>query len=100
MTVDVSGFDAHEQPSAELRAQWKACSKSTIEDLVKDPSAIDDINSVYTSHQFNKVGEIPAEALNKSFGHLCDESTPVFQMETGAPIFSHPLMPGQSNPPM
>jgi len=94
MTVDIKDLDAHEQPSDELKARWKAFSKTEQQQLVSSGD-IDDLESPETAAEFCVAGTIPAEQINASIRHLypTDATTP--QVEKDATIYFHPLLPGE-----
>ncbi|GAB1315636.1 hypothetical protein MFIFM68171_05846 [Madurella fahalii] len=94
MTVDIKDLDAHEQPSDELRAKWKAFSRTDQEDLLKTKN-IDDLQSAESAAEFCLAGTIPVETLNRSFRHLCLDDTPAgLHASKDAPMYYHPLLPG------
>ncbi|KAH6618206.1 hypothetical protein B0J18DRAFT_273833 [Chaetomium sp. MPI-SDFR-AT-0129] len=92
MTVDIKHLDAHEQPSDELRARWKAFSRTEPKDLREED--IDDLQNPKSATEFCKAGNIPVDTLNRSFRHICSEATPEFQATEDAQIYYHPLLPG------
>jgi hypothetical protein len=92
MTVSITEIDAHEQPSDELRGEWKAYAKAEQKDI--DLSKIDDLKSPETASQFVVAGTIPADRLNKAFSQLCHGDDSKFQVEHDAPIYYHRLVPG------
>lgn len=93
MTVDITSLDAHEQPSDELRAKWKAYSKTEAADLSRHD--IDDLRSVEKTAEFMLAGNIPADQLKTSFSHLSPCIASSLELED-APIYYHPLLPGKS----
>ncbi|KAG7286010.1 hypothetical protein NEMBOFW57_008307 [Staphylotrichum longicolle] len=93
MTADIKHLDAHEQPSDELRAKWKAFSRAEPKDLVSS-KAIDDLQDPETTAEFCIAGTIPVDRLNRSFRHICPSDAPEFQATKDAPIYYHPLLPG------
>lgn len=94
MTVDIKDLDAHEQPSDELRAKWKAFSRADQKELLNS-SGIDDLQSAESATEFRLAGTIPAETLNRSFRHICTDLGPEVQASKDAPIYYHPLLPGR-----
>lgn len=94
MTADITSLDAHEQPSDELRAKWKAYSKTEAADLLARHD-IDDLQIPEKAAQFVLAGEIPTEQLRTSFNHLSPDITSKLELHS-APIYYHPLLPGQS----
>lgn len=93
MTVDISSLDAHEQPSDELRAKWKAYSKTEAADLSRHD--IDDLRISEKAAEFVLAGKIPTDQLRTSFDHLSPGLSSGLDLED-APIYYHPLLPGQS----
>ena len=94
MTVDISSLDAHEQPSDELRAKWKAYSKTEAADLLARHD-IDDLRSPKKAAEFMLSSNIPTDQLRTAFNHLSPDITSNLKLED-APIYYHPLLPGQS----
>jgi meiotically up-regulated gene 157 (Mug157) protein len=92
MTTDITSLDAHEQPSDELRAKWKAYSKTEAVDLSK--LDIDDLRIPEKAAEFVVAGKIPAEQLRASVNHLSPDISSTLALED-APIYYHPLLPGQ-----
>lgn len=95
MTVDIKELDAHEQPSDELKAKWKNYSRTEQQDLA-DNGDIDDLDSQEKIAEFCLAGTIPAERLNASFRHVYPAEATPFQVDKDAPIYYHPLLPGES----
>jgi hypothetical protein len=93
MTVDIKHLDAHEQPSDELRAKWKAFSKTEPKDLRTED--IDDLQNPESAAEFCVAGTIPVDTLNRSFRHICPSGAPEFQATKEALIYYHPLLPGE-----
>ncbi|KAK3333032.1 hypothetical protein B0T19DRAFT_416989 [Cercophora scortea] len=93
MTTDITELDAHEQPSDEMRAQWKLHSKADQQELI-DSGYIDDLSSPEKAAEFCIAGTIPVETLNSSFQHLYANESDAFKAEKDAPIYYHPLLPG------
>jgi hypothetical protein len=98
MTVDIKHLDAHEQPSDELRAKWKTFSRAEAKDLTNSRD-IDDLQDPETAAEFCIAGTIPVDTLNRSFRHICPSDAPEFQATKDAPIYYHPLLPGQLQTP-
>ncbi len=96
MTVDIKELDAHEQPSEELKAKWKAHSKTEQRELVSSGD-IDDLESAEKVAEFCLAGTIPIEALNSAFKHICPASSTPPTVDKDAPIYYHPLLPGESS---
>lgn len=89
--VDITELDAHEQPSAQLRAIWKSHSKADQNSLLGS-GVIHDLQSPEVLKQFSIAGEIQTEKLKAAFQHV----DPELQMDDVAnvPIYFHPLLPG------
>ncbi|KAK4234333.1 hypothetical protein C8A03DRAFT_37898 [Achaetomium macrosporum] len=94
MTVDIKHLDAHEQPSDELRAKWKAFSKAEPKDLLNSRD-IDDLQNLESAAEFRHAGTIPVDILNSSFRHICPNDPPGFKATKDCPIYYHPLLPGK-----
>lgn len=94
MTVDISELDAHEQPSDELRASWKAYAK-TDHKLFRDHPDIDDPRSEAQRVEFVTAGTIPAERLAEALRHVHSEPLDPADVQD-VPILYHPLLPGES----
>lgn len=92
--VDIRDLDAHEQPSDELRAKWKAFSRAEPRDLLSGRD-IDDLQHPERAAEFRSAGSIPAETLNRAFRHICPADGPAVQVTKDAPIYFHPLLPGK-----
>lgn len=99
MTQDLTALDAHEQPSDRLRAIWKAISKSDQDELLRGPE-VDDPRSPDFLARLRQAGTIPAACISASFAHVTDPSS---SSETGveeAPIYYHPMLPGNPSRPL
>jgi hypothetical protein len=94
MTIDIKHLDAHEQPSDELRAKWKAFSKAEPKDLLSSLD-IDDPQDPKSAAEFCLAGTIPVDTLNSSFRHICPSDAPEFKATEDVPIYYHPLLPGK-----
>ncbi len=92
--LDINHLDAHEQPSDELRAKWKAFSKAEPKDLLNS-RVIDDLQDSEIAAEFCLAGTIPVETLNRSFREICPSDAPEFQATKDAQIYYHPLLPGR-----
>jgi hypothetical protein len=93
MMIDIKELDAHEQPSDELKAKWKAYSKTEQRELIESGD-IDDLESPEKVAEFCLAGVIPAQQLNASFEHLYPTDSTPPRVEKDAPIYYHPLLPG------
>lgn len=92
MSPDLTELDAHEQPSDEMRAEWKRFSRQDprsflTDDRVDDPRAPPDLAG------FRSAGTLTQSQLAASFTHLDPELAS--QAESDAPILYHPLLPGE-----
>ncbi|SPQ23304.1 83c4cfc2-617d-49fc-8476-a7e94146864c [Thermothielavioides terrestris] len=92
MTLNIKHLDAHEPPSDELRAKWKAFSRAEPNDLLNSGD-IDDVLKPESAAEFCRAGAIPVDTLNRSFRHICPTDAPEFQATKDAPIYYHPLLP-------
>ncbi|POR34006.1 Alpha-ketoglutarate-dependent dioxygenase abh1 [Tolypocladium paradoxum] len=91
MTVNLSELDAHEQPSDELRAEWKHFSRLKPQVLLQD-SRIDDPRLAPEESGFHTAGAVAREQIAEAFSHLDPEYGT--QAKDDAPILFHPLLPG------
>lgn len=91
MTADIASLDAHEQPSDELRAKWKAYSRLEAADLSKHD--IDDLQVPEKAAEFVVAGSIATEQLRASFSHLSPDVASKLPLND-IPIYYHPLLPG------
>jgi hypothetical protein len=89
MAANIAEIDAHEQPSEELKAQWKAYSR--VQDSDIGNIDIDDIQDP----NFRTQGVIPASKINEAIGHLIDDDGFRNLVEADASVFEHPLVPGR-----
>lgn len=92
MAIDLTTLDAHEQPSVELKKTWKAYSRTEHSVLQHHP----DIDDVRTSDEFLLKTHIPASVLKESFKALQGDAWTDSQIVQDAPVYYHPLLPGQS----
>ncbi|KAI1321234.1 hypothetical protein F5Y16DRAFT_73028 [Xylariaceae sp. FL0255] len=93
MTIDLTTLDAHEQPSDQLKAQWKIYSR-TDHTQFRDHPDIDELDTSNLSSDFHIAGHIPREKIKQSFEslHGCPWGS---QKELkDAPIYFHSLLPG------
>ncbi|EGS19701.1 uncharacterized protein CTHT_0041830 [Thermochaetoides thermophila DSM 1495] len=94
MTVSIKELDAHEPPSDELKACWKAFSRADIKDLLKNGN-LDDLQDPKHAAEFCLAGTVSAETLNKAIRHLSlDNHDPELHITQDAPIYYHPILPG------
>ncbi|KAF5002944.1 hypothetical protein FGRMN_3 [Fusarium graminum] len=88
---NLTEIDAHEQPSDEMRAEWKGYMRQDHKSLLKDPR-IDDPRAPLQESGFRQISSISKEQVAKSFAHLDPSLT--CQVENDIPIIHHPLLPG------
>ncbi|KAH8666600.1 alkylated DNA repair protein AlkB [Xylariales sp. PMI_506] len=93
MTVDLASLDAHEQPSDELRATWKAYQRTDHTGFVHHPD-LDELPSLENPGEFSIAGNIPAEKLTTAFQYIEGTAWKPDQPVQDAPIYFHPLLPG------
>lgn len=95
MTVDLQDLDAHAQPSNELRAAWKAYSRTDHGEFVNHPD-IDDIHVPESAAEFQQSGVIPSAQIRSAIRQLegSDSVSPSDQILEDAPVYFHPLLPG------
>lgn len=91
MTANLTELDAHEQPSDEMRTEWKYFSKLEPAVLVKDPR-IDDPRLSLSENGFKIAGSIAKDEVERAFRSLGDEYASY--AESDVPIIYHPLLPG------
>ncbi|KAK5625974.1 hypothetical protein RRF57_001690 [Xylaria bambusicola] len=92
MTLDLTTLDAHEQPSDELRARWKAIKLTDHAEFVNHPD-IDELD-VSNPGDFQLHGQIPGEKLKESFRILQSDGENALGTPNDVPIYFHPLLPG------
>lgn len=86
-------LDAHEQPSDEMRAEWKAFSRMEPKTLQNDPR-IDDPRLPIDTTEFCRFTTIPRSRIAEAFSHISPELAADAQGD--APVIFHPLLPGPS----
>lgn len=91
MATTLAGLDAHEQPSDEMRAEWKGFTRLDKAILLEDPR-IDDPRLPISESGFLKAGEISRSQIATAFSRLGDKYTE--EAKSDAPILYHPLLPG------
>ncbi|QPH10951.1 hypothetical protein C2857_002479 [Epichloe festucae Fl1] len=91
MTVRFAELDAHEQPSAEMRAEWKYYSRLEPSVLAQEPS-IDDPRKPLSENGFRRAGQIDKSQVASAFAELSPELSSL--SERDVPIIHHPLLPG------
>ena len=94
MAVSLAELEAHEQPSDEMRAEWKAFSKQEPEALAHDPR-IDDprLLPLERSGFQATAAPIKREQLERAFSDLDPELASLARED--APVLFHPLLPGR-----
>ncbi|KAF5658202.1 alkylated dna repair protein [Fusarium heterosporum] len=90
-TGNLTEIDAHEQPSDEMRAEWKGYMRQDHKTLLNDPR-IDDPRAPLQESGFRQISSVSKEQVAKSFAHLDPSLTS--QAENDIPIIHHPLLPG------
>lgn len=92
MTVSLAELDAHEQPSDEMRTEWKHFSRLERSVLVQDPR-IDDPRLPLSENGFQTAGQITKSQIADAFAELGDEFREF--AEGDVPIIYHSLLPGK-----
>ncbi|KJZ73772.1 hypothetical protein HIM_06890 [Hirsutella minnesotensis 3608] len=92
MTVTLAELDAHEQPSDEMRAEWKHFSRLEPEALVGD-GRVDDPRRPPHETGFRSAGCIARDQIARACAHL-DPGLDA-HADADAPILFHPLLPGK-----
>ncbi|PNY28978.1 Alpha-ketoglutarate-dependent dioxygenase abh1, partial [Tolypocladium capitatum] len=91
MAVNLAELDAHEQPSDEMRAEWKHFSRLEPEVLLRD-DRVDDPRLPPEESGLHTAGIITREQIAEAFSHLDPEYESHAQSD--APILIHPILPG------
>ncbi|KAJ4138944.1 hypothetical protein NW765_002840 [Fusarium oxysporum] len=91
VSANLSEIDAHEQPSDEMRAEWKSYMRQDHKSLLNDPR-IDDPRAPLEESGFRQVSSLLKEQVAKSFAHLNPDFA--LQVEKDVPVIHHPLIPG------
>ncbi|KAI5459293.1 hypothetical protein BGZ63DRAFT_361618 [Mariannaea sp. PMI_226] len=91
MTKNLTELDAHEQPSEQMRAQWKSFVRKEPAELVDDPK-IDDPRAPLEESGFVTFAKVPKAQIESSFAKLGPEFTKYADRDV--PIIHHPLLPG------
>ncbi|ROT36219.1 hypothetical protein SODALDRAFT_341175 [Sodiomyces alkalinus F11] len=92
MATDITQYDAHEQPSDELRTTWKSYSKTEHKNLLNHPD-IDDPRSESQRKEYRVAGTMTAEQMTDAFTHIHKGSLDLSSVQD-TPILYHPLIPG------
>lgn len=91
MAGAVERLDAHEQPSEEMRAEWKAIARLE-QSVLLDDHRIDDPTLSMESSGFCQAGIISREQIADAYSHLgpqyCKHAV------GDVPTLYHPLLPG------
>ncbi|KJK81718.1 hypothetical protein H634G_02980 [Metarhizium anisopliae BRIP 53293] len=91
MTVSLAELDAHEQPSDEMRAEWKHFYRLDPSVMVQDPR-IDDPRLPLSENGFQASGKIDKTQVADAFAALGDHLRSFAQEDI--PVISHSLLPG------
>lgn len=92
MTVSLAELDAHEQPSDEMRAEWKHFYRLDPSVVVQDPR-IDDPRLPLSENGFQASGKIDKTQVTDAFAALGDHLRSFAQEDI--PVISHSLLPGK-----
>ncbi|KAM0415830.1 hypothetical protein ACHAPT_013190 [Fusarium lateritium] len=90
-TTNLTELDAHEQPSDEMRAEWKGFMRQDQQSLLNDPR-IDDPRAPLEKSGFRTVTTLPRAQIASSFTHLDPELAS--QAKGHVSVIHHPLIPG------
>lgn len=91
--VRLADIDAHEQPPEELRANWKAFSRTDHSHMRCHPR-IDELMLSTEESEFEVSGKMPRAQVEAAFSRLGDAY--VQHAQADVPILHHPLLPGPS----
>ncbi|KAL7800897.1 hypothetical protein V8C43DRAFT_179575 [Trichoderma afarasin] len=86
-------LDAHEQPSDQMKAEWKYFSRLDQNVLLKE-TPLDDPRLPIEESGFCLSGHIPRAQISEAFSHLGPEFAKEGAEDGDAPILYHPLLPG------
>lgn len=89
---NLAEIDAHEQPSDEMRAEWKGYMRQDHKSLLNDPR-IDDPRAPLEESGFRQISSVSKEQIAKGFARL--DPNLASQAENDIPIIHHPLLPGR-----
>jgi hypothetical protein len=92
MTVGLAELDAHEQPSDQMRTEWKYFARLEPSALLGHPR-IDDPRLPLSENGFQASGQIDRSQVAHAFAELGDEFAAL--AERDAPIIFHRLLPGE-----
>lgn len=90
--MNLTEIDAHEQPSDEMRAEWKGYMRQDHKSLLNDPR-IDDPRAPLGESGFRQVSTISKEQVAKSFARLDPDL--VTEAKSDIQVIHHPLLPGR-----
>lgn len=91
-TTNLTEIDAHEQPSDEMRAEWKGYMRQDHKSLLNDPR-IDDPRAPLEEYGFLQVSAISKEQIAKSFARLHPDLAS--EVNSDVQVIHHPLLPGR-----
>ncbi|KAL6887292.1 hypothetical protein HDV57DRAFT_514847 [Trichoderma longibrachiatum] len=86
-------LDAHEQPSDQMKAEWKHFARLDQAALLRD-TPLDDPRRPLEETEFRLSGHIPRSQIADAFSHLGDGFVDEGKEGGDAPILHHPLLPG------
>lgn len=86
-------LDAHEQPSEQMKAEWKHFSRLDQSILLQE-TPLDDPRLPLEESGFIQTGSIPRSTISEAYSHLGPEYAAVNADGADAPILYHPLLPG------
>ncbi|TFB03060.1 Alpha-ketoglutarate-dependent dioxygenase abh1 [Trichoderma ghanense] len=86
-------LDAHEQPSDQMKAEWKHFARLDQTTLLRD-TPLDDPRLPLEETEFRLSGHIPRAQIAEAFSHLGAEYVDEGKEDGDAPILHHPLLPG------
>ncbi|OAA69085.1 oxidoreductase, 2OG-Fe(II) oxygenase family [Cordyceps fumosorosea ARSEF 2679] len=87
----ITELDAHEQPTAELRAKWKSWSRMDAKEVMNHPR-IDDPRKPPVESGFTQTGTITKEQRRDAFSQFVEEFAD--EAKDDVPVLHHPLLPG------
>jgi hypothetical protein len=90
--TSLTEIDAHEQPSDEMRAEWKGYMRQDHKSLLND-TRIDDPRAPLEESGFRQVSTISKEQVAKSFARLHPDLAS--EVERDVQVIHHPLLPGK-----
>ena len=91
MMACLTELDAHEQPSTELRTEWKGLSRLDNSILACDPR-VDDPRLPIDQSSFVPTGTIPKSQIEQAYAHIAARFAQFARDD--ANILHHPLLPG------